>query len=292
MNEKLNNKRENTMKMFQIMAAVFVMSFFQMASAEEKAATPTMPAGVKSDHEIVQSEVLKVFAVDDGGARFRAYLVQWKDYKVIVSDPLGTSDKKEGDKISFLAQKIEIPSAGKNYKILNFIMLDAGAFLDKAPKNYDPEAALENAKNEQERFYALGRAAKNAFTKGNYPVAKKYAEELASLTPKYKKDWNYGNSIQDSNLVLGRLALHDGNVAAAKSFLLEAGKSPGSPQMNSFGPNVSLAKDLLEKGEKDTVIEYLTSCKKFWEMEGGKIDTWIKLIKDGKIPDFGPNLLY
>jgi len=56
-------------------------------------------------------------------------------------------------------------------------------------------------------------------------------------------------------MVLGRLALRDGNIAAAKAFLLEAGKSTGSPQMNSFGPNLSLAKDLLQKGEKEVVIK-------------------------------------
>jgi peroxiredoxin len=154
------------------------------------------------------------------------------------------------------------------------------------------DAALEKAKSEQERFYALGRAAKESFNNGNYSVAKTYAEELASLTSRYTKDWNYGNAIQDSNVVLGRLALRDGNVAAAKAFLLEAGKSTGSPQMNSFGPNLSLAQDLLRKGEKEVVIEYLNACKKFWKMENGKLDDWIALVKDGRIPDFGPNLIY
>jgi len=38
---------------------------------------------------------------------------------------------------------------------------------------------------------------------------------------------------------------------------------------NSFGPNVSLAKDLLEKGERDTVVEYFEACKKFWKMDRG-----------------------
>jgi len=32
-------------------------------------------------------------------------------------------------------------------------------------------------------------------------------EELERLAPKYRKDWNYGNAVQDFNLVLGRLAL-------------------------------------------------------------------------------------
>lgn len=153
-------------------------------------------------------------------------------------------------------------------------------------------AALKEAKNERERFYALGRAAKESFNNGDYSAAKTHAEELASLTPRYKGDWNYGNAIQDSNVVLGRLALRDGDVSAAKAFLLEAGKSPGSPQMDSFGPNVSLAQDLLQKGEPEVVIEYLNACKKFWEMDDGRLEDWIALVKGGRMPDFGPNLIY
>ena len=62
--------------------------------------------------------------------------------------------------------------------------------------------------------------------------------------------------------------------------------------MNSFGPNVSLAKDLLEKGERDVVIQYLGLCRKFWKLDRGRLDKWIHEIKDGKIPDFGANLVY
>jgi len=154
------------------------------------------------------------------------------------------------------------------------------------------KAVLEKAKSEQERFYALGSAAKEAFNNGNYADAKKFAGELAALAPQYPKDWNYGNAIHDSNVVLGRLALREGDVAAAKARLIAAAQSKGSPQMNSFGPNVSLAKDLLEKGEKEAVIDYLNACKKFWKMDYGKLDDWIALVKAGRVPDFGANLVY
>jgi hypothetical protein len=62
--------------------------------------------------------------------------------------------------------------------------------------------------------------------------------------------------------------------------------------MNSFGPNVSLAKDLLEKGERDAVIQYLELCRKFWKLDNGRLDQWIKEIKAGKVPQFGANLVY
>ena len=110
--------------------------------------------------------------------------------------------------------------------------------------------ALNKAKNEEERFYELGDAAKEAYSEEKYTDAKKYADELSALVPKFKGNWNYGNAIQDYNLILGRIALREGRIGKAKDYLIEAGKSPGSPQMDTFGPNMSLAKDLLEKEKK------------------------------------------
>ena len=151
---------------------------------------------------------------------------------------------------------------------------------------------LAKAKTPEERFYALNDAAKESFVAGNFDDAKKYADELMALFPKFKGDWNYGNAIQDANLVLGRLAVKEGRIDEAKKYLIAAGNSPGSPQMNTFGPNVSLAKDLLEKGERDVVIQYLELCRKFWEMHRGRLDKWIQEIKTGKTPEFGANLVY
>ncbi len=151
---------------------------------------------------------------------------------------------------------------------------------------------LAKAKTPQERFYFLTHAAKESFVVGNTEDARKYAQELMTLLPKFPGDWNYGNAVQDANLVLGRIAVKEGRIDEAKKFLIAAGNSPGSPQMDTFGPNVSLAKDLLEKGERDVVIQYLELCRKFWEMHKGSLDKWIQEIKDGKIPNFGANLVY
>jgi len=151
---------------------------------------------------------------------------------------------------------------------------------------------LTVAKNAQERFWALGHAAKNALDARNKADAKKYAEELLTLASQYKKDWNYGNAIHDANMVLGRLALVEGNLKEAKQRLLASAESNGSPQMNSFGPNMSLAKELLAKGEKDTVLAYFELCGKFWKMGADKLKLWTEAVKKGAAPDFGANLVY
>lgn len=151
---------------------------------------------------------------------------------------------------------------------------------------------LNAAKTPDERFYALNDTAKQSFICGKLGDAQKYAQELLGLLPQFEKNWNYGNAVQDANLVLGRIAVREGRLDDAKRYLLAAGNSPGSPQMNTFGPNMSLAKDLLEKGEKEVVLEYFELCRQFWEMNNGKLDKWSKEAKEGKIPDFGANLVF
>jgi len=176
--------------------------------------------------------------------------------------------------------------------ILVFFFFSRGVSMT-IPGTYDQAVKeLAGATNREMRFYALDAAAKQSFEAGKIDDARKYATELLTLAPGFKGDWNYGNAIQDGNLVLGRIAVKEGRVAEAKQYLVEAGKSPGSPQMNSFGPNMSLAKDLLEKGERDAALQYFELCRKFWKMDNGQLNQWSQEVKAGKAPDFGANLLY
>jgi hypothetical protein len=163
-------------------------------------------------------------------------------------------------------------------------------------------STLNRATDEYSRWCALNAAAKESFDAGHYDEAGRYAEELQKLALKYKNDWNYGNAIQDFNLVLGRIALKSGDVAAAKKHLIAAGHSPGSPQLDSFGPNLTLASELLRKGERTAVLEYLELCKNFWarrpdtnqldKRNKEMLDRWKGQIQNGQTPDFGGNLQY
>ena len=151
---------------------------------------------------------------------------------------------------------------------------------------------LQAATNDIERMLSLGKAAKESFNRGFYDEARQYALELRELAPKLARNVNSGQAVQDFNLVLGRLALKDGQMEQAKAHLLAAGHSSGSPVMGSFGPNMSLAKDLLEKGETETVLQYFDLCRAFWKSHPEKLDRWAAEVKAGSIPDFGANLVY
>ena len=111
-----------------MVTAIALLSVTTLASTEMQSNKAMMPPGMKGGYETIEAKVLKVFGADDKGARFRAYLVKWKDFEVVVSDPFGTTDKKAGDMITFMAQRIEIPQGEKKIATLQFMIMDFGAF--------------------------------------------------------------------------------------------------------------------------------------------------------------------
>jgi tetratricopeptide (TPR) repeat protein len=154
---------------------------------------------------------------------------------------------------------------------------------------------------EMERAYAMTPAnerslptglAQTAFEAGDLPKARAFAEQLLDLAKASPKSWDYGNAIHKGNMVLGRIAVREGRIVDAVGLLRASGETPGSPQLNSFGPNMSLAKDLLEQREIDAVVAYLEQCRVFWKMGGEKLDAWVREVKAGRVPNFGANLNY
>ena len=138
----------------------------------------------------------------------------------------------------------------------------------------------------------LDSLAKMAFAAGDLVKATKYAEALLKEAPLHPQTWNYGNAVFDGNQILGRIAVQNGHLDEAKQYLLESGKTRGSPQLDSFGPGMWLAKDLLDQGEKDTVLAYFMECAVFWKTGGPKLTQWSKEVAMGTTPAFGGNLGY
>jgi hypothetical protein len=145
----------------------------------------------------------------------------------------------------------------------------------------------------------LGIMAKAALESGsNLGEVKGAAQEMLANNTN-ANSWNYGNVIYDGNTLLGRVAVREGDLDAARKYLIAAGKTKGSPQLNSFGPSFTLARELAEKGERDTVIEFLDLVGVFWgnpdqrkeanskSVAAGnsrQLETWKQQLRDGKIP--------
>jgi hypothetical protein len=152
---------------------------------------------------------------------------------------------------------------------------------------------LAKANSDFERYSALGNAAKSEFVFGQFEDARSYASELLALDERFKSEASRdGQAVYDGNLILGRLAAQEGRMDEAKQYLLEAGTTTGSAVLGSFGPNMSLAKDLLQSGERDAVLEFFEYCRKFWSTGNDKLTLWSDDVRAGRMPDFGANLLY
>jgi TonB family protein len=141
------------------------------------------------------------------------------------------------------------------------------------------------------RFLDLPKLAKDAYRAGDLSKAQAYASELLGLVTQHKY-WNPGDAIHDGNMVLGLVALKQGSTAGAVDYLLAAGKTPGAPSLNTFGPNMTLAKALIDAGQGPAVLTYFDECRDFWKMGGQKLDDWSAMVRGGGKPDFGANLLY
>ena len=165
------------------------------------------------------------------------------------------------------------------------------------------------------RYTVLATAAKLAVKGSALDDAQAYAIELLSSATN-PKDWNYGNAVFFGNMVQGQVALRRGDPAAARARLLAAGNTTGSPQLNSFGPNMSLARDLLtgvgdvtsassasreervprryetSPETRQTVLEFFDLCQAFWTMGRDRLQQWSQQVRASAVPEFGANLYY
>ena len=162
----------------------------------------------------------------------------------------------------------------------------------KALAEYEKASMLANHTSQPNTSPDL---AKTAFDAAEYEKARQYADALLGRSQsKQPTGFEPSDDIHAANLVLGRLALRDGDITEAEAHLLAMGRVSGSPVLGSFGPNMQLAKELLERGDRQPVLTYFDECAKFWTFGQAKatLATWTAEVKQGRIPDFRGNLDY
>lgn len=94
-------------------------------------------------------------------------------------------------------------------------------------------------------------------------------------------------AVQRANTILGRVALRSGDIASAKQYLLDSSGPEAEKDVSVSGPTLVLAKELLQQGERDAVLQYLENCLLLWTRGENVIQLWIAEIKNGKTPNFG-----
>jgi hypothetical protein len=157
--------------------------------------------------------------------------------------------------------------------------------------NHEPELAQANPAR---KFYLISYLAPAALAANQVEKARSYAEQLLTLGQEMQTVPGFGPSLLSDgthigNMVLGQIAFLNGDIQGAKEHLLEAGKVPGSSVLKSFGPDMLLAKELIGKGERDTVLKYFDLCATFWQNDRGRLADWKQVVKQGGEPNFGSN---
>ncbi len=128
-----------------------------------------------------------------------------------------------------------------------------------------------------------------AFASGDLDKARAHAESMLAASSDRR---NQGEYLHVGNLVLGRIALAEGDLEVAGAHLLAAARTEGAPTGTFRGPDMALAKALLEGGATETVLQYLRLCLNIWAAGEDDLLDWIVLIEAGRIPDFDHNFLF
>jgi hypothetical protein len=107
-----------------------------------------------------------------------------------------------------------------------------------------------------------------------------YAERLLREQPQS------GDAIYIANLILAQTALDRNDLSNAKQYLLQAATTPSAHIIEQNGLDVSVARVLFDRGERDTVVEYLNRGRRLWPQGTQIINRWQAAIRAGRRPNF------
>jgi hypothetical protein len=138
----------------------------------------------------------------------------------------------------------------------------------------------ESGEGEPNKPDILPAIADAAFEAGQLGRAAEFARRIV-------EDDRHWFSARNAHQLLGRIALRSGDVEGAKAHLLESARRDPFPRLGYLPVNMMLARELIERGEKDVVLRYLALHSTGRECEREKMAEWVAQIERGDIPDFG-----
>jgi hypothetical protein len=262
---------------------------------------PSDSAG-ETEYQVIRGEWLKQVEANPTNSRIRLNAVEF----------VRSEEPDQAEKLLFEGRRIDtedyefplILCELLNSKIEKFATTEkAGNSAETLTKAFETgEAALGLLKRERsserdsKRRKLLQLLAKIAFDLEKFDRARSFATELILDFGQDAKAADYDEATHIGNIILGRIALSEGNTAKAKEFLLIAIRAPLRKEYNYLSKvDTELARELFEKGEKQTVSEYLKLCENLWnfknyptlyEEEIKTLKSWQEQINQGKTPSF------
>jgi hypothetical protein len=163
----------------------------------------------------------------------------------------------------------------------------------KAMRHFERMLSLnDQGKCGSDRVGVFKELTRAAYEAGEFENARDYATQWLERTSRDTTSRDYGYATHYGNVVLGRLALRAGKREEARDLLLLSGSTPVWPHIDKDGPDMSLARDLLVAGDKESVLEFVRLCATFWKHSFGDPKRWEADIEAGRIPRFGVSLYH
>jgi hypothetical protein len=148
------------------------------------------------------------------------------------------------------------------------------------------ERSIEREVDPEQRSATMRWACRAALSALDFSSAKDLAEGLLALASAPIPNRDAGSATLVAHITLGRVALHDNDVDAAKRHLATATQVIGSQiQSLPYHPEMELAEELLRRGEGALVLEFLRKLRQAAHpSDQGWIDVWCLKIENGEQP--------
>jgi hypothetical protein len=121
--------------------------------------------------------------------------------------------------------------------------------------------------------------------------AKKYADDILRLAPKYRDNPRYGMAIYAANMTLGSLALADGQTERAGEYLRSAAQAPRSEELTylsgfAWGWQWHLPRQLVKQGVREPVALFLERIAEMNLADRPDLRQAAAAIRRGETPPF------
>jgi TPR repeat protein len=132
-------------------------------------------------------------------------------------------------------------------------------------------------------FQQVLNAAQACFLAGYYGDSLRFTQQLKDNWGSFGRYTTAGGMLNEYHTLMGRHALREERIREAVGHLSKSVdvKQP-SATMVSFGPNTTLARELLQQGENEAVLAYLDRIAEFWKTE--PVQIWKGKINRGRTP--------
>ena len=184
--------------------------------------------------------------------------------------------------------KVSLESYERTDHVVERDLRDVDSLVWWIPHQWERELPTDPHEKAEALYYRV----ELAYDAGKLLTAGEIASELLSTADRDRDGASYGNYVHRGHTICGLISMDSDDVEEAKRRLLLSGQIPGTPSLCSFGPSMALAQALVERGERDVVLNYLELCHRFWTHGQERLDRWVEQVQSLETPDFLPNVGY